>query len=996
MYAFGKKDTELRQIDAYIAEHDYNAALAMINTYLAERPENFDAVQKRIEQIIAARNDFAAAADELIDVMLNDPDNNEKKLALITKLENMEKNPSESSVSFMIETKRAAQFTYYRVLFAEFMRRGSDAVKAGNYNEGMRNFYAGLDLYQADFFQAGYSDEVTVPVKQSLDALSDAPRGVQAMLPRVDHAVQSFNAAVVSRDYAAIREAYARARTVFGEYAQLRNRIQAQGLVFKSDFSESSGVKPDLTQTPFLLFAQRFVLGQSQNAYSGMIGALDVNFERAVNSMRDAIVSEEQKIGQEIFGYLGANPAQGLEANRNAFDNRMDAVLRLADTALDVNALYLPLNEENAPPGTRQPLYPNFIRSVTELKTLADAIASMQADARAVRSSRQALLELTVPADTAEAFRSGSPDFAPTLVAEAQNMLAVSRRSEANAGMFAGAAPDERAAGYGRDAEEPLQIDEDPRLSWDIFTQTGSALAAGLKSDSDAAAAAAWRRLALFYSGASNKIVDGLVQRMQTAHELLSPAADGAAYPAEAEAEARGLLTILRSDRERMREAAAMLGPNAVMGDQVSVSEAEIRAGIARLDAVEADAVSLIPRAQEQSALAQRALNEAELRYNMAMQAFAAKDFDSARGNLQISRTRFNESLALQDSPALRTDSDTRLAALGARIAAEENEIIVREVRELKTRAREAYYNGSFETAENLLNRAQSRWKLVSMEDDAEVRTLLALVGTAISMKTGRAIPVTAPLYPEMSQTLNISRQYYNQGAILIRQGNRTEAVEILNTAKQKLRELQLVYPFNQEASLLTLRIEQLTDPRAFETQFANRVAAARNDYRGAETRRRAYADLLDLYEINPAYPGLRSLITQVEIEIGIRARPVDQTALDNSRALTSQARNLIASGTQNEIALRQALSLTDQAIGLNPNNNEAIILKDRILSMLGSRQVTVLSGADENAYQRAVQELQRGNAIEAKAIVEQLLRSEVNRRSFKVLELQKKVDSLL
>jgi outer membrane protein assembly factor BamD (BamD/ComL family) len=1000
--AFGKKDTELRQIDAYIAEHDYNAALAIINTYLETHPENFDAVHKRVTKIIAARNDFAAVANELIDVMLNDPENHEKKLALITKLETMEKNPSESSVNFMAETKRASQFTYYRVMFAELMRRGSDAVRAGNYNEGMRNFYAGLDLYQADFFQAGYPDAITVSVRQTLDALADAPRDVQAMLPRVDRAVQAFNAAVASRNQSAVVEAAARALAVFDEYAQMRNKIQSQGLALKRNFNELLKIRTDVTEASFLAFAQRFVLGQGQNAYSGMLGAIDVNFERGINSMRNAIVTEEQKIGREILADLGGNPLEGIASNKTAFEKNTGAASRLADVALNVNDFYSMLDTEDAQPGTRQRLYPNFVRSIAVLKNYIEKIDAMAGDAQIVHSFPHTLGMM--PEDTPAAFRTrtvetGDSEFAARLIERAQNAAAVSRGTESGIGIFAQTPSDgtERTAGYGRDAETPLRVDEDALVEWGGFAQSGTALGESLKTESDAIVSSAWKQLALFYADASNKIADDYAARMQRARLLLDPAQPGEpSYPDKVLEETRDVLAALRGDRTLMREAVSRLGAGTDMNEQVPQSETAINGDIVRLNTVESDADTLTARAQERIALAQRALAEAELRYDQAARALAAQDFDSARDNLQRARTRFNESLALRESPAVRADSDARLAALGERIASEENDDIVREVRDLKTRARLAYNDGDFETAENLLNRAQSRWRITNIEDDTEIRTLLAFVGTAISMKTGRTIPITAPLYPEMSQTLNISRLYYNQGAVLLRQGKRDEAANVLNTAKQKLKELQLVYPFNQEASLLTLRIDQLTDPRAFETQFANRVAAARTDYRGIDTRQRAYADLLDLYEINPSYPGLRNLITQVEIEIGIRARPIDQTALANSRTLTTQAQNLVKSGAQNEVALRQALSLVDQAIELNPNNSEAVILKDRILSMLGGQAVTVLSGADESAYQRAIQELQRGNILEAKAIVEQLLQKGTNRRSFKVLDLQKKVDSLL
>ena len=44
-------------------------------------------------------------------------------------------------------------------------------------------------------------------------------------------------------------------------------------------------------------------------------------------------------------------------------------------------------------------------------------------------------------------------------------------------------------------------------------------------------------------------------------------------------------------------------------------------------------------------------------------------------------------------------------------------------------------------------------------------------VNSAISMKTGRDIPVSAPQYPEMSQLLNLAYSYFEEGSELIKNG---------------------------------------------------------------------------------------------------------------------------------------------------------------------------------------------------------------------------------
>ena len=263
-------------------------------------------------------------------------------------------------------------------------------------------------------------------------------------------------------------------------------------------------------------------------------------------------------------------------------------------------------------------------------------------------------------------------------------------------------------------------------------------------------------------------------------------------------------------------------------------------------------------------------------------------------------------------------------------------------------------------------------------------------------MKTGRVIPPTAPLYPEMSQILSIAHQFFDKGSALIKNGEREEGTAVLMQSKKKLQEIQLVYPLNQEASLLSLKIDQLIDPDAFNEMFEQKVKSARENYKIASRQQTAYTDLLDLYEIRPDYPGLKNLIYQVEIEIGVRQKPVDNSSLVKSQDLTKEASRIVNNAGNSESQLRSALEKLDQAIQLNPNNDQAILLKDRVQVSLGGRASVVLSSSDEAKYQKAIQELQKNNIVGAYALVEQLLQKPENRRSSKVLDLQKKVKALL
>ena len=462
-------------------------------------------------------------------------------------------------------------------------------------------------------------------------------------------------------------------------------------------------------------------------------------------------------------------------------------------------------------------------------------------------------------------------------------------------------------------------------------------------------------------------------------------------YPREAVQKVQTVQDTLSSDKSLLALMRDRLRANPKQNASVVQ---KLDTAILNLDQWTSQGVQINSRARQEIVMAQSAQNQADEIYRRAEKNYRADKFSNARNDLQRARELYNESLSHQESEALRASSDKNLADLGQRINEAENKLIVAEVRVLKTRAKNDYYAGDFESAESLLNRAESRWAVTNVEEDEEIKNLKLLVQNALSMKTGREIKPTAPLYPEMSQILSNAHQYFDQGANLIKSGKREEALELLGEAKKKLQELQMVYPLNQEAALLTLRIDELIDPAQFNETFARRVQAARQNVKTPSTQQQGYSDLLDLAEIRPNYPGLSKLIYDVEIELGIRQKPVDQSALRRSNSLTQEAQKLYSSAKGNEQILRQALSRLDQAIALNPNNDSAIMLKDRIQIAVGGKAAVVLSSADEASYNQAIQELRNNNVIGAYTIVERLLQTPANRRSSKILDLQKQVQA--
>lgn len=168
-YAFdAEADAELRVIDSEISSTNYNQALLLLKEFIEKNPDYFDYAQERIKKIMLAREKYAALSKELIDVILNEPENNQKKLAIIEQLQTLEKRPSPATLAFIAEAKSAAQFTYYRAIFNRLMSEGSELVAKQKYFQAVETFHKGFELYQFDFFNNTLDENLTEPVRKSI------------------------------------------------------------------------------------------------------------------------------------------------------------------------------------------------------------------------------------------------------------------------------------------------------------------------------------------------------------------------------------------------------------------------------------------------------------------------------------------------------------------------------------------------------------------------------------------------------------------------------------------------------------------------------------------------------------------------------------------------------------------------------------------------------------------------------------------------------------
>lgn len=1017
----------LRQIDELIKNTEYDTALLELNAYLEAHPESFDSVQKRISRIMKLRDGYTLLANELLEAIREEPDNTEKLGALSRKLLSIERNPGDRRLDIIKDTDDVTALARY----SRYQRKSAELTGDGRFVEGAKSAAAGFFLYRNDFSTAYAGTERLAEVEQALGEVNAMLTQYEQLQKKLESAKNAYISAVSGASPATADAALETVKSVFSEFADLRNRLLETADVFGSGAEDAADTKGEGTDYAalFCRYAHAAVLGRKNEEGGGIAGAMDTQWRTYVEEMKNASADSVQKLSASFASRLSS---ENISAAANAQNKTLlSDVQTVADYGLSVNSLYGLLKEKGG--GADAPSPPNYALSMqyvgNEAQFTAGALeypiaaVSLQQQSDFIEFGSDAPKEELAGKNLAAPLFDAAKDVAKLMQkpsdAAAENSAwrkdYDAARKKAEAARPAEETPakeDELQADRNGKAESRKKLSRrtaqaakkkallkvnDDIIAWKDMDAAAETVSDSFTSHAQKVRSSIIKKAADFYATCGNEYVDSAEKLKEEA--IAAVAAQKGKNNADApKKHPQKALDTLASLDDHVARAKPVL-ENALKniyaaGLSRNSSEAvAVQDALNKLSGMNAFSASLSANASSLLRSAQKAKNEAESRLSQAERALDASEFTTARKRLEEAGEKFVESLSYNDDDELRASSDARIASLGEEIKLRENIDVVREVRTLKNSARHEYFNGNFEAAQKFLTQAAARWAVTNVDEDTEIADLTAMVETALSMKTGRIMFPSDSLYPEMSQILSIAHQYYHQGAALIKRGNRTEGNAKLTLALQKLDELRIVYPLNQDANLLTLRIQQLRDPAEFNRRFSQRVSTAKDALKNPETRRSTYTDLLDLYAIDPSYPGLKQLIYDVEIEIGIRVKPVKRTEVDRSGELVTQARSLFKSaGRGDSDTLRRAMAIIDRAIQMNAENGDALLLKDEISMRLGGNATVVLSSKDLELYNRAVQALNENNILAANDMVETLLRTSGNRNSSRILELQRRI----
>ena len=997
-FARGSRDADLSAADALIENKQYDEATLILTDFARRYPNRFDLAQQRLKKIALIREEFNRTANEMINTLLNDSDNSEKILELSLKLGALENEDSLIMASFINRTQEIAQFNVYRNRLQVILESGRAALDRGEPEAAIQIYSGGMDLMRTEFFAAGYGEEIDNEAASGTERVNSVIAAFRAAGNSMSLLSGETIRAINSGNFSVARETISRLTPAMDNFIRLRQELYASFNTFENILSRLRASDPEIGDRNYLAFVNRVIEGRAdQDIQEGMFGAFELLWNNSIGSVLNAVARNMETVysnGLAVF-------------NAGNFSNAV-TVFEGIQSFAELPPLFFEKRVAlNASSGTQ---------------ASAGEQARMLASNKAIRLYNQNIMSADVPVflnirslSEAADFLILAADFGGRMNTAAAASLESFTQWQAGTVDSAAAMASERQErnNFAAVQNEIERIIADANQADTVISGYSAEEISFIKNAVNAvenvrSSVIGHERLAAvrFYTIANSDLRSSVIARteeLDSSRNFLDgqirESAEGNIvidhYPAEALQTLAAMLTALDGDLTRGNSTAAAHRnePQAILNDtEIAGLQDNSRQAINELTALRSQARVLSETARSRTAQAETFRREGERLFRESQNAFQRQDFETARDRLTRAAERMNNSLDIQASASFRQSWDTQILDLAHSISIAENELIIAEVRNMVNSARATYFAGNFQQAEDSLLRARNRWRVTNADENQEVLYWLGIVRGAMSARSGRVIPPTAPLYPEMSQLLSEARRNFEEGVRYINAGSRRQGLARFDEARLQTREVRLMFPVNQEAGILELRMEQYTDPSAFNAGFEQRL---RNAVAGTKRRSiESFADLQNLAEINPNYPGIRGILNQAEIDMGFRPPPPNPANLARSRELTTAASRIY---DENNIALFEvAIAQLNEAISLNPENVEATRVKDRLLNRMSIPGGIVLSSEDESEYQRAVREFQSGNNLVAFTIVERLMQNPRNRNITKLVELQRRIQLVL
>ena len=977
---------KIKEAQEFFDEQEYDKAIQILTEVVENNPERLDQAVDLMNKITEIRNEYNDKYRELITALFEDEDP-DRALELIEEMEALEKNPNEAIKSQIRTARITAELVVNKVRLREIMNEAKEELDSKTYTDALVLYESGFELGRQTYEE---SELVSAIEKNAVfRAIDDIQKSALSFLEGGDtlsNLIESFRNQISSTPSADLSVELNVILDLLNQYSSERDKYLAKSNLVDDSLEVIVSFDKNAPERFFLDFSKFLLYGRNDvDYYEGIISMTDLFWE-------DQFISLATMLDQLLTNLYNSAVIEYKRGNYDGSEEILTNTLRYAKYSISV---YEILNKRIA-------INKNFTLneySVNLIQKYYGKLVDSRIIAR-VTDSYGKMITLRRNLDGYNLANVQTLEDLYALRVQIISEIPIIEEEEALWGTI------------GSSMNWLEQYNADPVQAENIYNVVVSDMSQ-LKNDMKELNLAILTRLTdQEYERITNSLVslnkvfdnnriliDGIVDNevvVYTGDKNLKSTFPHRTLPN---------LELLLTDLDSLNNDTLQIINTFRSGDIDITEGSSIEEFLSKTELILPQIKDLSNKSVELENLARDNIFQAEGFENQGKKLLenvraivtnpraGRENYDKARENLKDANNAFYQSFSFKENLDLRKQIDNQIEELQQNLLDGENRLVVADVRNYINQGKEAYVNRQYGRSRVFLDRAQNRWLTTNSEEHPEILYWMALVDLALQFDKGRTITPTEPLFDEMTQFLNLAYSNYNKGLNLISRDERDAGLEALDKALVNLESVVLLRPQNESASLLRLKIAQLRDPDEFRESFSIRIDEAWEKLQSNDktSQSEGYAELIDLSKIDSGYPGLQNKITIAEFDIlQTRRRPPNPVDLAESQDLYVQAFEIVEGGIRSQYEV--ALTWLNQAITLNPNNNQAIILKDKIQVDTGGQATFVLPSALESRFREAQLEFENGNFAIAYAIVVELKKDERSAKYPPLLQLEERV----
>ncbi|MDR2542232.1 MAG: hypothetical protein LBC80_02110 [Treponema sp.] len=244
VYGGGGRDHDLARVDALINEREYDQATLILTDFARRYPDRFDQAQTRLRRIYQIRDEFNRTADELIDTLLEDPDNDEKLLELSTKLFTLENETSPLLASFLLRTHEIAQFNVNRNQLRQILERGRELLDEKDGVRAIQIYASGMDFMRSEFFTANYGEEIESEVIRETERVNTLLATFQQASTQMESLSAELIRNINTGDFNRITQSINNLMPAVNTFIELKHELYTASFAFSRIFEVVLAIDP--------------------------------------------------------------------------------------------------------------------------------------------------------------------------------------------------------------------------------------------------------------------------------------------------------------------------------------------------------------------------------------------------------------------------------------------------------------------------------------------------------------------------------------------------------------------------------------------------------------------------------------------------------------------------------------------------------------------------------------------------------------------------------